>query len=113
MMPIDLHRVKPGMVVAKPVHNSHGTVMLNNGTVLSEKNIWILKSWGVEEVWVREERAERVTEGDNPRTKEREVVRKEDPESEPKGLEDQVMMEIMRVATNLAEQRNYQDKKPL
>jgi hypothetical protein len=111
MVPIDLGDLKAGMIVARPVHNAHGALMLNEGTVLSEKNIWILKSWGVDEVWVLGGHSERKNADNAQRPKTRESVEKEAGGRGAKGLEDQVMVEIMRVAAMLVEQRTYQDKK--
>lgn len=42
--------LKAGMVLAQAALNKHGTVILGEGSVLSEKHIGFFKSWGIPEV---------------------------------------------------------------
>ncbi|MBN1522680.1 MAG: hypothetical protein JW928_09125 [Candidatus Aureabacteria bacterium] len=46
---INLNDLKPGMVLAAPVYNKNGGLLLNKGVPLSEKHLKIFKTWGVTE----------------------------------------------------------------
>jgi hypothetical protein len=50
--------LKPGMTVAEDVLNFQGLILLKKKTEISEKQIRILKSWGVTEVFVSGEDAQ-------------------------------------------------------
>ena len=45
-----LTHLKPGMILSEDVQNFQGLLLLKAGTALSEKNIKILKTWGVTSV---------------------------------------------------------------
>ena len=48
-----LSEIKPGMILAKPVINAQGQLLVNTGSRLSEKDIHKFKTWGVSKVAVR------------------------------------------------------------
>lgn len=52
MIRIDLENAKPGMVLAKPVNNLQNMLLLRERVELSERNIHMLRSWGVSEIWI-------------------------------------------------------------
>ena len=52
MIRIDLDKAKPGMVLAKPVNNLQNMLLLKERVELTERNIQMLRSWGVGEIWV-------------------------------------------------------------
>jgi hypothetical protein len=47
---VNASELKPGMVVRGEVSNKHGNVLLKKGDSLTEKNIVLLKSWGITEI---------------------------------------------------------------
>jgi len=47
---VNVSNLKDGMMVLTPVSNKHGNVLLKTGDTLTEKNIVLLKSWGITEV---------------------------------------------------------------
>ena len=47
---VNASELKPGMVVLSEVSNKHGNVLLKKGDSLTEKNIVLLKSWGITEI---------------------------------------------------------------
>ena len=105
MIPITIGRLKPGMVLAEPVQNFQGVLLLDTGAELTEKTIQILKSWGVSKV---------IIEGDDPKEKggdagpaieARTAVQKALAEKFEGVRNDPVMMEIMRVAGKVLEDR--------
>jgi hypothetical protein len=48
-----LDELKPGMILAEPVYNQSGSVLLDKETSLTKRRIWMLKTWGVEKVSVK------------------------------------------------------------
>jgi hypothetical protein len=48
-----LDELRPGMVAARPVYNLHNILLLQEGAVLTEKTLRVLKTWGVSAVHVR------------------------------------------------------------
>lgn len=105
MFPVNLDKLKPGMVLAKPVHSLHGVLLLNDGTKITKKNIWVLKSWGVTEVWVEGEFKKDEDSHNKSESEERKSIEKELREKFSEALEDEVMAEIMRVAIKQLEKR--------
>ena len=47
---VNVSDLKPGMVVLSEVSNKHSNVLLKKGDSLTEKNIVLLKSWGITEI---------------------------------------------------------------
>jgi hypothetical protein len=50
-----LDELRPGMVAARPVYNLHNILLLQEGALLTEKVLRVLKTWGVSSVHVRNE----------------------------------------------------------
>jgi len=99
MIPFRLRRLKPGMIVAKPVCHHHDVLLVNKGVELTEKYIKLFKSWGIAEVWIEgasEEKAESYIELEKQTRK---SVEKELNAKFCDVLDDEVMAEIMKVAT--------------
>ncbi|MBW1702112.1 MAG: hypothetical protein JRJ69_07195 [Deltaproteobacteria bacterium] len=109
MISLKLDELRRRMILAKPVHNLQGVLLLDQGTELTEKNIWILKSWGVNQVWVEggsEEGKEKEKEEDvEPEKKMKYAIQEELKEKFSEVLDDQVMVEILRVAGKQLEKR--------
>jgi hypothetical protein len=106
MITLSLGRLKQGMVLAEPVHNFQGVLLLDAGAELTDKNIQILKSWGVTKISVEGE-SKREKNGDAERGNEvRTDIEKELNKKFSDVLSDPVMMEIMRVAANVLEARS-------
>ena len=98
MIGVRLQALKPGMILAKPVYNPQEVLLLSKGAEVTEKGIWVLKTWGVTRVWVEgegEAEKERLTESQK-KANETALKALEKRFSDVK--EDPVMMEIMRVA---------------
>jgi hypothetical protein len=53
MINVGLDNLKPGMVLAQPVRNRQGALLLETGSKVSKKSIRILKSWGISNVSVK------------------------------------------------------------
>lgn len=89
---------KPGMVLAEAVYNAQGVLLVNEGTELSERNIEVLQSWKVSDVRVAGEDEEEEEKDIEPGSEMVASIENELREKFSEVLEDQVMMEIMRVA---------------
>jgi hypothetical protein len=45
--------LKPGMVLARSVCNQQDLLLLEKGTALTQKRIWMLKTWGIDQVSIK------------------------------------------------------------
>jgi hypothetical protein len=102
---IDLDKTKPGMTLAKSVSTLQDRLLLKADVRLTAKNIHILKSWGISEIWIVEPAGENTAAGMNPENELRasidEALRKKFSET----VADPLMAEILRIAGNLLEKR--------
>ncbi len=85
------------MVLDEPAYSLQGTLLLPEGTVLTERSIRVLKTWGVRRLHVQEEESEGVQpeDAENRRAceiRERLAARFSDV------LDDDIMAAIMRAA---------------
>ena len=53
MTRVSIDEIKSGMILALPVKNNQGVLLLEAGARINKKNIRIFKSWGVTEVTVK------------------------------------------------------------
>ena len=53
MKRVGIDEIKSGMILAHPVKNNQGVLLLEAGAKITKKNIRIFKSWGVTEVSVK------------------------------------------------------------
>ncbi len=109
MISVGINRLKSGMVLAKPVHSLHGVLLLDKGDELTEKNIWMLKSWGVSQIWLEGGHEEK--KDLQPENKIKPSIREELREKFSGVLEDHVMAEIMRAAGEQLEKRLLKNEK--
>lgn len=52
MIQVPVQHLEPGMRVAKSVRAGGGVLLLKDGATLTERNIFILRSWGIASIWV-------------------------------------------------------------
>jgi hypothetical protein len=50
---LKLDELKPGMILAEPIRNQSGSLLLDKDTSLTKKRIWMLKTWGVDKVSIK------------------------------------------------------------
>jgi len=105
MISLSLGRLKPGMVLAEPVHNFQGMLLLDAGATLTGKQIRILKSWGVTKISVEGESKRKKGGRAESGSEARLAVEKELKKKFSDVMSDPVMMEIMRVAANVLDAR--------
>jgi hypothetical protein len=95
---LKIEELKPGMVLARSVYNQQDLLLLEKDTSLSKKRIWILKTWGIDQVSVKG-KSQREGKGGV----EAELETKETIEAELKAkfadvIDEPIMQEIMKVA---------------
>jgi hypothetical protein len=103
---IDLDNAKSGMTLAKSVHTLQDVLLLKPDVRLTEKNIQILKSWGIHEIWIDDAAgAEGVAGGTDTEHELRAFIDDELRAKFSETLPDPLMEEILRIAGNLLEKR--------
>jgi len=105
---LKIDELKPGMILARSVHNQQDLLLLEKDSSLTKKRIWMLKTWGIEQVSIKGE-----SENDGPTVFEAELETKETIETQLKAkfadvLDDPVMEEIMKAASRQL-QKNLSD----
>ncbi|MGD9974830.1 MAG: hypothetical protein AB7S77_17355 [Desulfatirhabdiaceae bacterium] len=105
MIRLNLDRVKPGMILAKSVKSIQDMLLLNEYATLTDKNIKILRSWGIDSVWVEGQESVLKTESSPQGAAIREQIDRELNEKFSDVLDDPVMAEIMRLAGDQLENR--------
>ena len=103
MITVDLEQYKPGMILAESVYSRQDVLLLKERTELTERKVWILKSWGISKVSVEGEQDEDINSDQRKESKAMETIKKELKEKFSDVLEDPVMEEIMNVACKLIE----------
>lgn len=98
MITVDLEEYKQGMILAESVYSRQDVLLLKEGTELTERKVWILKSWGISKVLVEGEQVEDINSDKRKESKVMETIKKELKEKFSEVLEDPVMEEIMNVA---------------
>ncbi len=100
MLNLAVEDLKPGMILARPVRNRQGVLLLEAGTRLTKKNIRIFKSWGVTEVAIRGKRSHSRISSAEIGLADPETVEKRLKEKFSDVLDDPVMVEIYNAAKN-------------
>lgn len=111
MYKIELDKAVPGMTVAKSVFTIQDALLLKSNVQLTEKSIYMLKSWGVRELWVDGTAEDGIAVQVNTETALRDTIDESLRIKFSETLPDPVMEEIMRVAGNLLEKRLQQKEK--
>ena len=98
MITVDLEEYKPGMILSESVYSSQDVLLLKEGTELTERKVWILKSWGISKVSVEGEEIGDIKLDKRKESKAMETIKEELKEKFSDVLEDPVMEEIMNAA---------------
>jgi hypothetical protein len=105
MIPVKIDDLKSGMVLAQPVRNAQGVLLLDTGARITKKNIRIFKSWGVSEVSVKGNISESKVGNDSPAAPVKKSVEMELKEKFSDVMEDPVMRAIFEAAANRLTQK--------
>jgi len=98
MITVDLEEFKPGMILAESVYSRQDVLLLKEGTELTERKVWILKSWGISKVSVEGGQIKDVNSYKGKDSTDIEAIGKKLKEKFSDVLEDPVMQEILNVA---------------
>ena len=98
MIHLKIEELKPGMKLARSVYNQQDLLLLEKDTSLTKKRIWMLKTWGIDQVSVKGK-----SQGEGKGGFEAEIETKETIEGELKTkfadvIDEPVMQEIMKAA---------------
>ena len=99
MITLNIDDIKHGMILAHPVRNHQGVLLLEAGARVSKKNIRIFKSWGVLEVSVKGIVAETQDRIEDTELRVKASIEKELKEKFCDVLDDPVMVEIFNAAS--------------
>jgi hypothetical protein len=100
MIPVKIDDLKSGMILAQPVRNAQGVLLLDTGARITKKNIRIFKSWGVNEVSVKGDISESKTGDEPPVAPVKKSVEMELKEKFSDVMADPVMRAIFTAAAN-------------
>ena len=53
MIRLKIDDLKPGMILAESAYNQQELLLLEKDTSLTKKRIWMLKTWGIDQVCVK------------------------------------------------------------
>jgi len=105
MRRILLKEASAGMSLAADAVNAQQMLLLKKGTALTEKNLQMLKSWGVETVCIAQsetENSETSIPADNSAAVQEELLKQF-----ADTIENPIMVEICRVAADIVNQRTH------
>jgi hypothetical protein len=101
MIELDLAKIKPEMILAKPVYNHQELLILDAGAKIAEKHIRIFKSWGVATVWIKGVNATQKNKDYDSEARTRAAIDIDLKEKFSEVLDNPVMLEIMRAASSI------------
>lgn len=107
MIAYNASELKPGMALAKPVYDFHDVLLLKAGIELSSQNIRLLKSWGINKVWISGQKVQPgADKHDAPREKRIQETVNMYLQAKFEGvLHDPIMVTIMQAASQLITER--------
>lgn len=97
---LSIKEVKPGMKITQPVYNYQGQMLLPSNTVISERHMKLLKTWGVVELQIEGVECRIVDKLALLNDENRQIVEKEIAFLFPCENLDEFNMELKRVAIN-------------
>ena len=112
MINVSLDNLKPGMILAQPVRNHQGVLILEGGAEVSKKNIRIFKSWGISRVSIKGSLTEVEGLAGDTDIRVKETIEKELKAKFCDVLDDPVMVEIFNAAGRqlMRDSQNHESK---
>jgi hypothetical protein len=101
MIKVSLDNLKPGMILAQPVRNHQGLLLLDTGAKVSKKNIRVFKSWGIFQVSIKGNVTKAGSPAGEPEIRIKTSIEKDLREKFSGVLDDPVMVEIYNAAGKL------------
>ena len=105
MIRLKIDELKPGMILAQPVYNQQDLLLLENDSPLTKNRIWMLKTWGIDQVSVKDK-----SKDDGRTVFETDAETKVDIEKDLKAkfedvIDDPIMVKIMKAAGRQLQKR--------
>ena len=100
MLNLAMEDLKPGMILARPVRNLQGVLLLEAGARITKKSIRIFKSWGVNEVVIQGRRSHARRSSAEAAIADQETIVKQLKDKFSDVLDDPVMVAIYNAAKN-------------
>ena len=100
-----LQDLKPGMILENPVYDFQDMLLLKEGVELTEKNLKMMKSWGVTRARVEGEYGDQSLLGSDSESDVKNKIEEEIKEQFTGVSDDEVMQEIMKAAAKVIERR--------
>lgn len=91
--------IKPGMILARPVRNRQGVLLLEAGARVTGKSIRIFKSWGVKEITIKGNRSDSKGAAEDEDVQGQESIEKQLKDKFSDVLDDPVMVAIFKAAS--------------
>ena len=101
MIILNIEDIKSGMILAQPVRNRQGVLLLEAAARITNKNIRIFKSWGINEIAIKGERSVSKDAAEDREVRGKESIAKQLKEKFSDVLDDPVMVEIFKAARRL------------
>jgi hypothetical protein len=98
MIHLSIENIKSGMILAQPVHNRQGVLLLEAGAKITQKSIRIFKSWGINEITVKGDRSDSKDPVGDSEIQGKEPIEKQLKEKFSDVLDDPVMNAIFKAA---------------
>ena len=110
MIQINIEDIKPGMILARPVRNRQGVLLLEAGARITDKSIRIFKSWGVNEIAVKGNLPDSTASVGNTGGPKKESIENQLRDKFSDVLDDPVMVAIFKAASRrLMQERQFSE----
>ena len=106
---LKIDQLKPGMILAEPVYNQSGLMLLEKDTSLTKRHLWILKAWGIDKVSLEGKSKEGGNTVSEAELETKEAIEKE-LRAKFEGTIDDPVMEIIMKAAARQLQKSLSDK---
>jgi hypothetical protein len=106
---LKIDELKPGMILAEPVYNQSGALLLEKDTSLTKRRIWMLKAWGIDKVSLKGKPKEVGKTAIETELETKETIEKELRAKFEDTIDDPVMETIMKAAARQL-QKSLSDK---
>ena len=105
MIELTIDALKPGMVLADSVYNQQDLLLLEKGTALTKKRIWMLKTWGIDQVNVKGRGQKNAPSDYEIEFETRESIERDLQAKFADVIDDPIMQAIMRAASQQLQKR--------
>ena len=111
MIRLKIDELKPGMILARSVYNQQDLLLLEKDSALTKKRIWMIKTWGIDQVSVKGQPKEDDRIGFEVEFESKESIEKELKAKFADVIDDPIMQEIMKAAGRQLQKRLSDPKK--